>query len=129
MENVATSVEQSKELLELGVDPNTASMIYTPLDNWQTPWVWNGKPLLEAESIPAWTLADLISLLPCEITVEEPTAYRRSYRIYIDKTKISYLSVNTLRLVPVMCLYSFTADTLIGAAVKAIVELKKLKRM
>ena len=60
---IATSIEQSKHLIELGVDPMTADMYYPPL-NMDYPWVWSGKPLMYRGGIPAWSLIALLNLLP-----------------------------------------------------------------
>lgn len=49
--SIATSIEQSKRLLELGIDPATATMLQGD------------------EETPAWTLSDLINILPNKIPV------------------------------------------------------------
>ena len=63
MNKICTSIEQSKKLLELGIDVNTADMRYSPL-NPDIPWVWVGKPLIEKDAIPAWSLTALLELIP-----------------------------------------------------------------
>ena len=63
MAKIATDIEQSKKLLELGLNPCTADMYYTPL-NMDYPWVWEGKPLLEKDAVPAWTLSALLETMP-----------------------------------------------------------------
>lgn len=58
---IATSIEQSKKLVELGVDPKTADMNY-----------WCGSDLRigghraqdEELDIPAWSLSALLNVLP-----------------------------------------------------------------
>lgn len=63
MNKICTSLEQSKKLIELGIDVNTADMRYSPL-NPDIPWVWVSKPLIEKDAIPAWSLTALLDLLP-----------------------------------------------------------------
>lgn len=66
MNKICTSIEQSKKLIELGIDINTADMKYSPL-NPDIPWVWVGKPLIEKDAIPAWSLSALERLMPFQI--------------------------------------------------------------
>ena len=57
---ICTSIEQSKKLLELGVDVNTADMIYNILGE---PYVRNDTPIDEYHT-PAWSLVALLKLIP-----------------------------------------------------------------
>ena len=70
-----TSVEQSKRLLELGLDPDTADMFYNPLmdiDNGsranflETPECMPFKEIKEHRELymPAWSLEALLGLIP-----------------------------------------------------------------
>jgi hypothetical protein len=77
-----TTLEQSKKLIELGLDPNTADMNYrycicklideVPVEDWL---VGIGKPFDECADpqIPCWSLGALIELMPNEITTDELT--------------------------------------------------------
>lgn len=115
MSKIATSVEQSKELLELGIDPNTASMFWAHLntknkDNnsckivsvlhvLKSRGMSSFKEIEKCQSdyvsfSPAWTLEDLIELLPSEFTDKR---FSRGvledgeiYFLVIDKTSTSY---------------------------------------
>lgn len=71
MNKICTSIEQSKKLIELGIDVNTADIIYnifgvsyvrhdTPIDKYHT---------------PAWSLTALIKMLPDKITIDNETYY------------------------------------------------------
>ena len=59
---IATTIEQSKKLIELGIDVNSADMYY-----------WHGCYRLlrvndgkcEDIDIPAWSLSALLKILPC----------------------------------------------------------------
>lgn len=61
MERICTSIEQSKKLLELGIDRKTSDMYY---------WCGSGlriggyKAQDEELDIPAWSLAALLRLMP-----------------------------------------------------------------
>ena len=59
-----TTLEQSKKLVELGLDPFTADMLYytlTPdIPVCKKPFIFNGQDM----EIPCWSLAALISLMP-----------------------------------------------------------------
>lgn len=58
-----TDLEQSKELSKI-LPFESADMIYSPL-NMEYPWIWKGKPLMEIDAVPCWSLAALLDLFPC----------------------------------------------------------------
>lgn len=71
MNKICTSYEQSKSLLALGLDPNTADMKYDP--RWDIPVIiseddydnhLNYDPEFENTDIPAWSLNTLWGLMP-----------------------------------------------------------------
>lgn len=75
MENkICTSLEQSKKLLELGVDINTADMCYRIVaynpnnTHVYQPYCFIGT--LESD-IPAWSLSALFSILPKSARLEK----------------------------------------------------------
>lgn len=125
MNNIATSIEQSENLLELGIDPSTASMSYDRYEfkgksGYTLACTSTNSPFSHKDAIPAWTLVDLIGLLPDEITKDG-----QKYTLSIGKDEISYIYINTQRIVPVACLCNFEGN-LIDAAVEAIKAVKKL---
>lgn len=67
MNKICTDINQSKKLIELGIDVNTADMYYpnrVGIDNYALSIEWkNGLPLLSQE-IPTWSLSALIGLMP-----------------------------------------------------------------
>lgn len=68
---ICTSIEQSKKLLELGVNIHTADMFYPNrvggIGNYALSIEWKkGLPLLSQE-IPAWSLSGLLELMPKEL--------------------------------------------------------------
>lgn len=81
MNKICTSIEQSKKLIELGIDVNTADLTVTnyplqdgsrfdficcKLPNDMFPSITDGK----SEKIPAWSLSALLKILPLP-TIEE----------------------------------------------------------
>jgi hypothetical protein len=79
MARIATSIEESKRLLELGIDPNTADMSYD--------WI-GGKvydlclaPCVNEMDIPAWSLGALLDICPYDRDVYFD---RNRYGIWID---------------------------------------------
>ena len=62
MNKICTSIEQSKRLIELGIDVNSADMVYhKELNGTYTLRVVNN--VLEYD-IPAWSLSALLELMP-----------------------------------------------------------------
>lgn len=74
MNKICTSLEQSKKLIELGIDVNTADMCYYYDHNWsnehiEIPKVWDNNyeqfiPESEEDDIPAWSLSAMLRLIP-----------------------------------------------------------------
>ena len=64
MGKIATTVEQSKRLVVLGLDVGTADMHYT-LDNTSGYELYAGSPGIRM--VPAWSLDALVSIMPDEI--------------------------------------------------------------
>lgn len=90
MNKICTSIEQSKKLIELGIDVNTADMMW---DDWSLiddEWkIFIGyDPEIEQDfgrkCYPAWSLSALINLLPSEFT-EKGEYSETTYRIDIRK--------------------------------------------
>lgn len=74
---VATSIEQSKKLLELGLNPNTADMCYWM--NYHDALDGGGKSLSDYpeigkgndEGVPAWSLDKLLELMPLDCGIDK----------------------------------------------------------
>lgn len=71
MTKICTSIEQSRKLIELGLDTNTADMFWDLLDGDEPdekvptcyPWKWDAN-----EGIcPAWSLSALLDIIPSKI--------------------------------------------------------------
>lgn len=95
MNKICTSVEQSKKLIELGIDVNTADMHYS---TWT---ILNGEYILSPNQgetieelqedygnqvIPAWSLTALLDMLDYEVVDAEG----ESCYLKIDKDDIEY---------------------------------------
>ena len=64
MSNIATTIEQSKRLLVLGLDIKSADMCLckTAQDTW---FLWAGTPgEYDAHTVPAWSLPALLEVMP-----------------------------------------------------------------
>ena len=73
MNKICTTIEQSKKLVELGIDVSTADMYYSYNMNIQTgEWELGKTPVIidgfkkidPAHDVPAWSLTKLINLIP-----------------------------------------------------------------
>lgn len=100
MENsIATSIEQSKKLIELGIDINTADMHYQWYSETESALhVGKGSKKLNADC-PAWSLSALLGLIKSEIYGEniygDTVTYKVKFRKYkftddIDLYQIAY---------------------------------------
>ena len=67
---VATSIEQSQQLIELGVKPETADLVYhctkskTDSLEWELQLCPPSLENIDNNDIPAWSLVRLLELLP-----------------------------------------------------------------
>ena len=116
MAKICTSIEQSKKLIELGVDVNTADMYYDV-----NSYGIQGKPEVVigkvwSKDIPAWSLSALIELLPNKIVVNN-----EKYFLYFTKNKVEYIGIVTW---DGQKNISAEADNLLDACYNIIVKLK-----
>lgn len=124
MARIATSIEESKRLLELGIDQNTADMHYQYAPNSEKLYVIPqiGSPsivrLYGKECIPAWSLGALIELLPPKIIVKDEDGELRLW-LNIQKMGIEYKS--TISEISEMYLYGDLIVSII-VAIESLVE-------
>ena len=79
MSNIATNIEQSKHLLELGLSKETADMSYSEEyfgkdKDGNDEWCWrlNACKFVDVEGIiPAWSLTALLEVMPIKITKDK----------------------------------------------------------
>ena len=113
--NTATTIEQSKRLMELGIDPNTADMHYGVKDKnnhelqlMLCPYTeevnilskmleYKGFDIKEyaekaiAEIIPAWSLSSLLELISCindDILISVETSYYKDVNTWRVSTTL-----------------------------------------
>ena len=112
---ICTSIEQSKKLIALGIDVNTADMYYN-VNSYgiQDKPVAIGKVL--SKDIPAWSLSALIELLPNKIVVNN-----EKYFLHFTKNKVEYIGIVTW---DGQKSISAEADNLLDACYNIIVKLK-----
>ena len=70
MTKIATDLEQSKTLAKI-LPIESADMFYSTINN-SYPWVWEGKPLLGINDIPAWSLTALLKVFK-DYTLQDTT--------------------------------------------------------
>lgn len=116
MAKICTSIEQSKKLIELGIDINTADMYYdvNSYGIQSKPEVVIGK--IWSKDIPAWSLTALIELLPNKIVVNN-----EKYFLHFTKNKVEYIGIVTW---DGQKSISAEADNLLDACYNIIVKLK-----
>lgn len=90
MKDQVTSIEQSKRLIELGVPADKASMVY------RKRYIKNDY-VLDMESremkviAPAFTVADLLGLLPPKISCQDPSDGNFRMRRYMGENGIEWV--------------------------------------
>ena len=69
--SIATSIEQSKRLLEAGLDPKSADMRWEQFPGLVPRLCYqpNAMPLIAPKVIPAWSLSKLIEILDHDIYI------------------------------------------------------------
>lgn len=103
MNKICTSLDQSRKLIELGIDIKTSDMYYYTVNGdwewYETPNIMESIDDLNEHTIPAWSLSALMSLLPSIFTVKgeysETTCYKIDIRQYaltkdVDIYQIAY---------------------------------------
>jgi|UniRef100_UPI003FED953C hypothetical protein len=100
MTDQVTSIEQSKRLIELGVPAEKASMIYQSHFTqgvpklYAQPYQRNGYPPKEKireDVVPAFTVADLLGLLPPKISCQDPSDGNFRMRRYMGENGIEWV--------------------------------------
>ena len=91
MNKICTSIEQSKKLIELGIDMNTADMFWDTAepDKRRKPLVGPVSDYYDMENwaVPAWSLSALLDLIP-KIHGERPRL--DTGRIQTEKYYVEY---------------------------------------
>lgn len=97
MNKICTSQEQSKKLVELGIDIHTADIIYNILDE---SYIRHNTPIDKFHT-PAWSLTALMKLIPFQIiTKNERYGFRqwKGYNTQGETYCFEYISSTNQRL-------------------------------
>lgn len=97
MNKICTSQEQSKKLVELGIDIHTADIIYNILDE---SYIRHNTPIDKFHT-PAWSLTALMKLIPFQIiTKNERYGFRqwKGYNTQGETYCLEYISSTNQRL-------------------------------
>ena len=90
MNKICTSIEQSKKLIELGIDINTADMFCLTTDKSRLHILAeNLEKYSRWDCMPAWSLTALLELIPSEFITENKFG-KYKYEIKIRKYKLTY---------------------------------------
>ena len=76
---ICTSLEQSKKLIELGIDVSTADMLYNVLGE---SYVRHDTPI-DKYHTPAWSLSALLKLMP-KFSLEKDISNNAGYQLYYN---------------------------------------------
>ena len=124
-----TTIEQSKKLLELGLNPESADMVAFPEseDNWEftisMPFKeYKGK---KKESIPCWSLGALLEVMPERISINDEPSYSLvlekrcgSYNLTYGSYKRIVDNVTTVGLTPIEAAFSMVVWLLENGYIK-----------
>ena len=120
---ICTSIEQSKKLIELGIDVNTADMCWIAIDNDESfDGSWEVVPknssiiATDDKPMPCWSLSALLDLMPHEITIKVDNT---PYRLLVTHKLVHYTRLTTMW----PYIYSVEANTTLDAAFEVICEL------
>lgn len=114
-----TDIEQSKKLAEI-LPLESADMRYAPFGDIH-PWVWDGEvKLLEKGSIPCWSLAALLQVLPIGIYDELDYC---DYELEIDMINKMPRYIRLGDIYHSQFPYDFEKDTLLDNIVESIIWL------
>lgn len=99
MKDQVTSIEQSKRLIEMGVPAEKASMVYVnnaDIPSFKAELASSGIDLKELiddghEYYPAFTVADLLGLLPPKISWQDPSDGNFRMRRYMGENGIEWV--------------------------------------
>ena len=111
-----TDLEQSEKLSEI-LPLESADMRYAPFGDTH-PWVWDGEVrLLEKDSVPCWSLAALMELIPDKISIND-----ESYYLSFTKKSVEFRGPITW---DGQMAKSFEMDNILDAAFEMICWLKE----
>jgi len=120
MNKICTNIEQSKKLIELGIDVNTADMIHNILGE---SYVRHGTPI-DKYHTPAWSLSALLELIPPYLgEFKDGIDFGFSKSMNKKWYSAHYIQLNDNGLATFN--KTVTGDTAVDAAFKMVVWLKE----
>ena len=124
MNKLCTSIEQSQKLIELGIDVNTADMLWTydfTVNDINGLNVISNHLKPEENDVPAWTLTALLRLMPTDDKKDE---------YYVDTESHSDYHIVSYKNCWDGCIHSEDSEeSLLDAAYEMIVWLKENKKL
>lgn len=117
MNKICTDILQSKKLVELGIDVNTADIIYNIFGE---SYIRHGVDIDNSHS-PAWSLTALLGIIPDKISIDN-----ESYYLSFDKKSIAFRGPITW---DGQKSKSFEMDNLIDAVFEMVCWLKENKKI
>lgn len=125
---ICTDIDQSKKLIELGIDPNTADMYldYQP----------DGYVLIASElgyynndsEIPAWSLSALLNIMPRTISIRVDDRSANFYRLewqFANDNSLRYIGSDRQTLIDIYSDHDSEYNDDIDTAVEMIIWLKE----
>ena len=131
MNKICTSIEQSKKLIELGINIKTADMYWWYSGNRYCVESMDDDDFNENSDIPAWSLSALIKVLPADyiahkhyfLEISKMGDNAKPYEVRYFRFREQSDGANFGRIIHI----SYTADNLVDACVEMIVKLNELK--
>lgn len=123
-----TTIEQSRKLIELGIDVNTADMFYDNPDLLNNPpeIIVNHNYPFNDSDIPCWTTEALLDILDETIVTNEEDEYTLHFgkdgTSYYMHYEDAYRSMNNI-----IDELDFCCSTLLNCAFEMIVKLKEMR--
>lgn len=132
MNKICTSIEQSKKLIELGINVETADMCYCPIMDidsmnnigfLEIPECYPFSEVKECkvQYLPAWSLSALLGLMPTDDKKDE---YYVDTESHSDYYTVSYINCWDGRIHS-----EYSTESLIDATFEMIVWLKENKKI
>lgn len=124
MNKICTSIEQSQKLIKLGVDVNTADMLWTydfVVNDINALNIVSDNLKPEENDIPAWGLSALIGLIPDKISINN-----ESYYLSFNKKGVEFIGPITW---DGQKTKSFKMDNILDAAFETVCWLKENKKI
>lgn len=138
MNKICTSIKQSKKLIELGIDVNTADMVYQSVEDKYGDGKWKSIPRNNSlnigydDDIPCWSLSALLNLMPKSICIHKTEHSGYFYFLewqFANDNSLRYVGHDRKCLVDIYSDHDYNYKDEIDTAVEMIVWLKENKKI